>query len=225
MVKRYCAVVVIVFLVALSAPYLTNPAPANNDGIFLHVLFNTVRIIYSQDYKNIFGEDEQSAQGGSGILIGNDLVITCYHVLVGMPVSTIKIMKQDGKAIESRTDCKILKFDKEHDLLLIKVNPPFRGDPIKVAAYEPNTGEDIIFAGHNALQLPRMRFAKMLVSPKGIMLFPVYFGDSGGGVFNYNGELIGIVSVITQVQESHALHNTFIGYAIPLDILRGFLNG
>jgi S1-C subfamily serine protease len=61
------------------------------------------------------------------------------------------------------------------------------------------------------------------VNVYGIMVHPVFNGDSGGGVYNTKGELLGIINTVLSLREYNVMHSILIGYAIPLEIIKEFL--
>lgn len=188
-------------------------------------VFNTAKIVYTATYKTITGDDVVDQGAGTGILIAPNRVLTCYHLVVNYQPGTFAVFITDGKSVFSRKneEVKIIKSDKLKDLLLLEVTPPFNETGVSVAAKSPRLGEPIFFTGYTLLPVSTMRFSQYNENNRGIMLYPVYRGDSGGGVFNTKGELVGIINCVLLLKEGGVQFPTFIGYAMPLDVIQGFL--
>ncbi len=95
--------------------------------------------------------------------------------------------------------------------------------PLKLAT-KYKVGEDIVFAGYPALDFPKIRFGKLAIHRNhGIMVYPSYRGDSGGIVLNMKGELISIIYGGIRLRSMTQLQETFVGYGIPLEVIKDFL--
>jgi S1-C subfamily serine protease len=177
---------------------------------------------YSTHYGTI-GED---MVGGSGILLKDGLILSCYHVLDGYQAGHIKIMRFTKESTEIRegNQISIVAFDQAQDLLLLQTNPSFSGSYSEVAQVRPPTGAEIIITGHTQLRVTNFRLYHYIEGSLGILVTPVFFGDSGGGVFNHQGELLGIIKMVLVIN-GPVQTNTLYGYAIPLHIIQEFLNG
>jgi len=121
--------------------------------------------------------------------------------------------------------------DKKHDLALLKV----QGDVIpphtvaKLAKSKPAMGEHVYVLGHvkglywSLIDCTVSAYRDDLPLPEefGIrgpfmqLSGPVYFGNSGGGAFNSNGELVGIASFLFRAPSTSMF--------IPLDAIKTFL--
>ena len=120
-----------------------------------------------------------------------------------------------------------IKLNQKLDLALVRVDDPVPQHPNVVLADElPNIGEDVLIMGHPDGMA--FTFQKGMVSayrdgiPGKDGLFmqlqaPIYNGDSGGGVFNERGELVGIVSSF----EGTAIPT--MGFAVSLSTIRSFI--
>jgi len=135
-------------------------------------------------------------------------ILTCYHVVAGK--------KEDGylllylPQINKVMGAIVVKTEPEYDLAMMELAEAC--EEIQGAAISkslPPIGEEITFFGSPARQLLWLRFQRMQrivayagLNEKGelkvvdqplIPLSPGYAGDSGGGVFNSQGELIGLI--------------------------------
>lgn len=126
----------------------------------------------------------------------------------------------------------VQSVEKQHDLALLEVvgYPPEH--PVALLSRQAiRTGDPVSTVGHTVaytwsytpgtIGMIRMGTGpeKMLVEEQEMIqiAMPMWFGNSGGGVFNNNGELIGIASWIVQ-------RGPGIGFAIHRDIIFNFLS-
>ena len=138
---------------------------------------------------------------GSGVIIDDGTtVITNVHVVGG--ASEIVVHLQDGRSIKSKG---YLKADTDRDLITIKIPKKFKGvKPIKLSKLKKiKIGTKVVAIG--SPQGLTNTVSEGIIS--GIREFesgtrviqtsaPVSPGSSGGGLFNMEGELIGITSFL-----------------------------
>ena len=227
MVKRLWVGFMAIILTACILPNLTNTnsLAQTRDDMYAHSIMATVKIIYTVRSTDIYGDTMEESNIGSGVLICPNQVITCYHLFADCIPGKIKIyIMLIGKTL-MRDDVTIRKYSKKDDLALLIINPPVEDiSPIPIAALTPQLGTDVRFVGHTILPVTRLRFSKFSESLKGIMISPVFFGDSGGGVFNTKGELIGIIYTTYRIDFNNDHQYTLIGYALPIDRITEFLD-
>lgn len=156
---------------------------------------------------------------GSGVIISEDgTIVTNHHVVDG--ARNVKVVLEDGTEHEAS----VLGSDKSSDIAVLKINasgltPAVLGDSdnLQVGEYciaignpmgtlEGTVTDGIISALNrsvtidgNSMNLLQMSAA---VSP----------GNSGGGLFNSKGELIGVVNAKSAGQDAEGL-----GFAIPVN--------
>lgn len=205
---------------ALNASVLVQkePKPASiNKTTLAHIKQNLVRIFYIWEYVDIYGEKVESSTWGSGVLFNRQYVITCYHLGEERPLGKFKV----ALVFEGRLwfECATVeRFNATEDLLLLKLENPVEWKTVRLAS-KITYGEEIYFGGYTPFPVPRVRMQRLATHKLGIYLHPIFYGDSGGGVFNANGELIGIIYLIYKTDGTF----TLVGYAIPLEKLRAFL--
>lgn len=216
MFKKFSLVVVLFGLCFLP---LINSSPPREE-IFLNALLNTVRVQYFSQYKTLTGDTETQTIRASGVIIGPDLVLTCYHVFnAGYPGSiSVTVYFSVGEP-EIRNRVQVVRLSKKDDMCLLRVDPAFKTIPLSIANAEPRFGDEIFFVGHTTIDLAKIRVWHFFYAINGVMLFPVAPGDSGGGVFNFNGELIGMIKSGLSLDGTY----TLIGYAAMLETLQGFV--
>jgi S1-C subfamily serine protease len=183
---------------------------------------------------------------GSGTVIKKTeeamYILTCHHVVEDVIEFNEKGYELGASIGYSKTDtlnkvagimaygAEIIKYDEEKDLALLKVF--FIDDElveIKIAEEEPQKG-DIVYSVGNPLGLLRT-ISKGILSNKIEGLYisdnTITFGNSGGGLYNNKGELIGVPS---QVQiygytESMPVPESSLGQSRDLQTIKDFLKG
>jgi hypothetical protein len=151
---------------------------------------------------------------------------------IGLKVTYIVKNESTGVYREPTTfhTAEVVKVDHDHDLVMLKTVA--KDTPshhfARLAKSTPHVGDDLHIVGHvSALYWTYFRatvaayreenFA-IATSKKGPWLqvsAPIYFGNSGGGAFNYDGELVGICSYIVRAPN--------VGFHVHLDTIRSFL--
>jgi serine protease Do len=163
-------------------------------------------------------EDAPSASLGSGFIISNDgYVLTNAHVVDGANVVTVKLTdKREFRA-------KVVGTDKQSDVAVLKINasnlPTVKiGDPNQskvgqwvVAIGSPYGFDNTVTSGiisAKARSLPEENYTPFIQTD-----VPVNPGNSGGPLFNLQGQVIGINSMI------YSQTGGFQGlsFAIPID--------
>jgi len=222
MVKRFWGIALIIAILPFFCMTSVRGQLTNTELVYYKAMVNTVRIYYLSPYQTIYGTRGEDIITGSGVIVTGGQVLTCYHILDKFPAGKIRIVQfnENGSDKREGEQVQIVSYSEAVDLLLLKVDPPFNTECIKLASVRPEIGSEVIITGHTNLGVTRLRLYRYLEGPRGIMVTPVYAGDSGGGVFNANGELIGIIQMCMILERQATLY----GYAIPLDILREFLH-
>jgi len=119
---------------------------------------------------------------------------------------------KDGRHIRSTHQATVLATDTDHDLALVKATPGVMdripSHDVATVATDAKVGEDVHIVGHT-VGLPwtycrgwvaqvRPQMLNADEKPVNVLQIsaPVWFGNSGGGAFNAEGELVGISSWI-----------------------------
>lgn len=190
---------------------------------------NVVRIIYSWVFHDIYGDSYTWSTQVGGVIIAPDKVLSVFHGALERPRGTYKALIWTGKKEEREwVTLTLIKHDRLKDLVLLQMDEPVLWQPIRLA-HDIKWGEDILIAGFSMIPYPKIRFGRLVTRyfPKkdrtDILAMPSYFGDSGGGVFNDNGELVGIMSHSFSFFYKSSRQDPLASYAVALSEIREFL--
>lgn len=154
---------------------------------------------------------------GSGVILSEDgYIVTCTHVVAG--ATNINIVLSDGTkhkaeviGVDSRSDIAVLKIDKtgltpaiigDSDKLVVGEDAIVIGNPLGELGGTVTTG--IVSALQREVQVENQTMTLIQTNAA------VNPGNSGGGMFNAEGELIGIINAKSYGESIEGL-----GFAIP----------
>ncbi len=179
---------------------------------------------------NTNGADGNSQQvqvgSGSGIILTSDgYIVTCKHVVDS--AETIKIILNDDKEYEA----KLVGSDSRSDLAVLKIDatnltPATLGDSDMLTV-----GEDVIAIGNPLGELRGTATSGIVsalsrevnVENMSMKLIQtdaaISPGNSGGGLFNASGSLVGIVNAKASSSNSEGL-----GFAIPVSSVKTIIS-
>jgi serine protease Do len=181
---------------------------------------------------------------GSGTIVKKTnegmYILTAYHVIaenyelskygfdVGVTVGYSRRDYTDRIAGMILYGAKIVKTDERNDLALLKTSYNDNNlNEIKVAETNPKIG-DIVYSVGNPLGMLRTVSKGILSNVIGEFYISdntCTYGNSGGGLFNKEGELIGVpvrVGTIYELEGSIS-PETSLGKSVKLPIIQGFL--
>lgn len=198
----------------------TTLTPAITSSVIQNSMSSVVGIYLSATTINYTGASEEEDLGsGSGVIITSDgYIVTNNHVVEGG--QNIRVCLQDGSEYEAT----LIGTDSYSDLAVIKINAT--GLPAATLGTSSSmTVGDPVFAVGNPLGVLSSSVSQGIISGLDRTInvdghnmtlmqtdAAVNPGNSGGGLFNANGELIGIVNA-----KSYGLDVEGIGFAIPMD--------
>ena len=198
----------------------TTLTPAITSSVIQNSMSSVVGIYLSATTINYTGASEEEDLGsGSGVIITSDgYIVTNNHVVEGG--QNIRVCLQDGSEYEAT----LIGTDSYSDLAVIKIDAT--GLPAATLGTSSNmTVGDPVFAIGNPLGVLSSSVSQGIISGLDRTInvdghnmtlmqtdAAVNPGNSGGGLFNANGELIGIVNA-----KSYGLDVEGIGFAIPMD--------
>ncbi len=167
-----------------------------------------------------FGGSYVQSGAGSGVIISEDgYILTCAHVVNG--ATNVKVQLNGS---DTQYDATVVGLDTASDIAVIKIEatgltPAVIGDSDKLAV-----GEEVIAVGNplgtlggtvtngiiSALNRQiTVENNQMTLIQTNAAVSP---GNSGGGLFNANGELVGIVNAKSDDSSAEGL-----GFAIPIN--------
>lgn len=119
---------------------------------------------------------------GSGVIIGQDLVLSCFHMVV--TGSDIFVNGQPAQ---------IVKVDPKNDLVLLRVETKYVS-LIKLAE-SGSVGDELIIYSNPLNHVGMVLHGRIVDIAHGYIYTDahVFFGSSGGGAYNAADELVGIV--------------------------------
>lgn len=174
---------------------------------------------------NYWGYQVQTGAKGSGFIITDDgYILTNYHVIEDSEKVTVATF--DGKSY----DAKIIGYSTSDDIAVLKINGTFKS--VKQGSSDSlRVGDDVLAIG-NPLGELTFSLTKGIVSAldRPVQLSSnnsmnliqidcaINSGNSGGALFNMNGEVVGITNAKYSSSGSSteaSIEN--IGFAIPID--------
>ena len=184
------------------------------------VVITTEQVVYSQ--WSWYGQNQVESGAGSGVIISSDgYILTCAHVVDGASTITVTIGDKDYTATlvgeDTTSDIAVIKIDADgltpatvgnSDGLKVGQSVMAVGNPLGVLGGTVTGGmisalnRSVTIQGSSSVNTMSLIQMDASVSP----------GNSGGGLFNMNGELIGIVNAKSSSSDAEGL-----GFAIPIN--------
>ncbi len=163
---------------------------------------------------------------GSGVIVdGAGHIVTNHHVIVD--ADAIRVQLADGRSADARvvgrdpdTDLAVLQIDLER----LPVMPLGRSDELRVGDVVLAIGDPVglsqtvthgIVSATGRGQLGVATFEDFIQTDA-----PINFGNSGGALVSSSGELVGINTAVL----AKNLGVEGIGFAIPVNLVRGVMN-
>ena len=173
------------------------------------VVITTEQVVYSQ--WSWYGQNQVESGAGSGVIISSDgYILTCAHVVDGASTITVTIGDTDYTATlvgeDTTSDIAVIKIDA--DGLKVGQSVMAVGNPLGELGGTVTGGmisalnRSVTIQGSSSVNTMSLIQMDASVSP----------GNSGGGLFNMNGELIGIVNAKSSSSDAEGL-----GFAIPIN--------
>ena len=167
-----------------------------------------------------FGGYYVQSGAGSGIIISQDgYILTCAHVVSG--ATSVKVQLNGS---DETYDATIVGADSTSDIAVLKIDatgltPAVIGDSDKLAVGETTVavGNPLGTLSNTVTQgIVSALNRQVTVEDNDMTLIQtdtsISPGNSGGGLFNANGELIGVVNAKSSYSEAEG-----IGFAIPIN--------
>ena len=184
------------------------------------VVITTEQVVYSQ--WSWYGQSQVESGAGSGVIISSDgYILTCAHVVSGASNITVSIGDKDYPATlvgeDTTSDIAVVKVDAtgltpatvgNSDNLKVGESVMAVGNPLGELGGTVTSGivsalnRSVSIQGSSSVNTMSLIQMDASVSP----------GNSGGGLFNMNGELVGIVNAKSSDSDAEGL-----GFAIPVN--------
>ena len=184
------------------------------------VVITTEQVVYSQ--WSWYGQNQVESGAGSGVVISSDgYILTCAHVVSGASQITVTIDDTDYTATvvgeDDTSDVAVLKIDAtgltpatvgDSESLSVGDNVLAVGNPLGELGGTVTSGivsalnRSVTIQGTSSTNTMSLIQMDASVSP----------GNSGGGLFIMNGELIGLVNAKSSSSDAEGL-----GFAIPIN--------
>ena len=184
------------------------------------VVITTEQVVYSQ--WSWYGQNQVESGAGSGVIISSDgHILTCAHVVDGASTITVTIGDKDYTATlvgeDTTSDIAVIKIDADgltpatvgnSDSLKVGQSVMAVGNPLGELGGTVTGGmisalnRSVTIQGSSSVNTMSLIQMDASVSP----------GNSGGGLFNMNGELVGIVNAKSSSSDAEGL-----GFAIPIN--------
>ena len=184
------------------------------------VVITTEQVVYSQ--WSWYGQSQVESGAGSGVIISSDgYILTCAHVVDGASTITVTIDDKDYTATlvgeDTTSDVAVIKIDAtgltpatvgDSDSLKVGQSVMAVGNPLGELGGTVTGGmisalnRSVTIQGTSSTNTMSLIQMDASVSP----------GNSGGGLFNMSGELIGIVNAKSSSSDAEGL-----GFAIPIN--------
>ena len=178
-------------------------------------------------YNFFYGQTTSSATYlGSGVLISSDgYIVTNEHVVSGANEVSIKLQSGDTY------DATVIGTDVKTDLALLKIDATDLPFAKLVDSDELKLGEEVIAIGNglgkgttssNGIISALNREVKIDKYQMTLILTnaEINSGNSGGGLFDLNGNLVGIVNAKSSSSAYSTTSIEGIGYAIPANTVK-----
>lgn len=173
-----------------------------------------------------FNSNYKSEGNGSGVIISKDgYILTNNHVISG--AEQISVTLKNGESYEAT----LIGKDSRTDIAIIKIDAPDLTPASIADSSKTRVGDFVIAIGNPLGKLGGTvtygyvsaleREINLDSSTKNLMQFDaaVNPGNSGGGLFNSFGELIGVVSAKSTGYDVEGL-----GFAIPINDVKNVIN-
>ena len=180
---------------------------------------------------NIFGQVSKTASSGSGFIISADgYVVSNYHVVQG--ATKLSVITWDSQEYAAQ----LVGYDASNDLAVLKIeaeNLPF----VKLGSSDALVvGDQVAAIGNplgeltSTLTVGYVSAKDRAVSTSGSYVnmlqtdAAINSGNSGGPLFNMNGEVVGITTAKYSGTSNSGASIEGIGFAIPIDDVMGMIS-
>ena len=190
----------------------------------------SVVMIYNKFTTTVYGQAATGTSTGSGfVLTADGYVVTNYHVVEGN--GTITVETNDGKQYKAT----IVGYDDLNDVALLKVDAQDLKPVTLGSSDELIVGDQVAAIGNplgkltSTLTVGYISAKERDVNTSGFAVnmlqtdAAINSGNSGGPLFNMQGEVVGITTAKYSGTSSSGATIEGIGFAIPIDHVKDLL--
>ena len=185
---------------------------------------NSVVVVTAQIVNPSGGSFITGVSYGTGFILSEDgFIVTNYHVIEGS--STVKITTADGVEYAA-----ILRgYDATNDIAVLKVEAQNLQPVILGSSDDLIVGDQVVVVGNalgeltSSLTVGYISAKDRVITTDGSQInmlqtdAAVNSGNSGGPIFNMNGEVVGIITAKYSGTSASGASIEGIGFAIPID--------
>jgi len=154
--------------------------------------------------------------GGSGIFIDTNIILTAKHLID--KETDILIIQKDSLF----TPAKIIKVYKDRDLMILKLYTDTPFPYVNISKFEPKIADEVYAVGNPVGEIDQVTFGLIRKQSKENEIYhsaTIAPGNSGGGLFNKDGELVGINIAMIVVSENIYSNHWMGNFALATDII------
>lgn len=208
----------------LQSKDVTNEAYVGFDGSTMKVLIGDSESTYLKTFPTYIDAPSASSWSGSGLEIMKGYVVTNYHVVEGANDIVVQRVVNNR---EEKFIAEVVAVDKVNDLAIIKIIDSqyyqYPQLPYAVKFQTSDVGESCYALGYPLISTmgTEIKLTTGVISSRSgyqgnvstyQVSVPVQPGNSGGPLFNYRGELIGVINAKHTGAEnaSYAIKTTYV---------------
>ena len=200
--------------------------------IFVHEAIKTFPSVEMYNQALAMQKQRKNASSGTGFFLSNNgYIITNYHVIEDAENNNIKVTGISGDYNNSYT-VKVAVSDKQNDITILKIEDnsfiPIKSIPYTFKFDTSSIGEDCFVLGYPLISSmgKDIKLTSGIISSKtgydgNVSQYqisaPIQPGNSGGPLFDKNGNIIGII------QAKHSFAEN-AGYAIKASYIRNLID-
>ena len=180
---------------------------------------------------NFWGYQTTSAAAGSGFILTEDgYILTNYPVIENS--DTISVSCYNGDTY----DAALIGYDESNDIAVLKVEAQGLSPVVLGSSDKTNVGDSVLAIGNPLGELTFSLTAgtvsaldRQVTMSTGVTMnliqtdCAINSGNSGGALFNLYGEVVGITNAKYSSSSSGEASIDNIGFAIPIDDVRGII--
>ena len=202
-----------------SVIYMTAPGAVYEKNV------RSVVMITATVKSSIYGQTATGISSGSGfVLTADGYVVTNHHVVDG--ATSVAVTMYDGVEYAA----KLIGSDATNDVALLKITDSVNLQPVSIGSSDAlRVGDQVVAIGNplgeltSTLTVGYVSAKERKVTTDGTTInmiqtdAAINSGNSGGPLFNMNGEVVGITTAKYSGASSSGATIEGIGFAIPID--------